>query len=124
VDEWLRAAPPGHKRELVLDVARLARRDAGVPAAEVRGALVKCSVDPLGPESTAVFARAVATDERRAAAHARLDRVCRLSRTSLPALSQALRAVLGEEPAVDPAADAIWVRTCAALVRGVDAERN
>lgn len=107
IDEFVASAPPPERRELALEVATLACRDANVPGEEIGAALAACTPGAL------------ATDERRRAVRARLGRLAELGRTSIPALAAELEAI-AREPLPDvPAADDVWevvVRTLLADV--------
>jgi len=63
----------------------------------------------------------LATVERRATMRARLERVGRLSKESLPELSRELRMMLASDPPDDPAEDELWLRLCEAALADVAA---
>jgi hypothetical protein len=109
VDEGLAEAPPERRRELACQVAHLTRRNAGIPDEEVRAALIGARFQsPV---------RSLATDERRRAVRARLARIGRLARTSMPLLAAELEAIGAEELPERPEHDDAWAELCQVLVR-------
>jgi hypothetical protein len=123
IEERLEGKPPGERRSVVLAAAAVACRDAAVPEAEVREAL-RGSVVPSVSGGDARFARRLGTDGRRVAVRARMGRLARLGRESMPALSLELEAILAEPVPDDPAHDELWREVCRALVRQLGPELN
>jgi hypothetical protein len=104
IEERLEGQTPGERRAVVLSAAAVACRDAAVPEAEVREALRGSAVPSLSGCGDARFARRLGADGRRVAVRARMGRLARLGRESMPALSLELEAILAEPM---PA----WIRT-------------
>jgi hypothetical protein len=114
VEEMLAASPPSDRRALALRVARIARRAAAVPEAELRAAVATATfVIERGDAAVAL-----ATDERRRAVRAWLQRIAELGSTSVPTLAAQLRALVAEPfpPAAD---DELWHETVAGLISGL-----
>ncbi len=123
IEERLDDKPPGERRSVVLAAAALACRDAAVPEAEVREAL-RGSVVPVLNGGDARFVRRLGLEERRLAVRARMGRLARLGRESMPALSLELEAILAEPMPDDPAHDELWREVCRALVQELGPDLN
>jgi hypothetical protein len=107
----LAASPPSDRRALALRVARIARRAAAVPEAELRAAVATATfVIERGDAAVAL-----ATDERRRAVRAWLQRIAELGSTSVPTLAAELRALVAE-PFPPAAGDELWHETVAGLI--------
>jgi hypothetical protein len=118
VEEGLATAPDAERRRRALRVASVAGRAAGIPEEELRRAF---AVGAVSASSAPAFA--LATDERRLAARAWLRNLAELGHDSVPALSEALRELVGGPlPAV--ADDAIWHEAVAGLAEQLNAPLN
>ena len=108
IDESLPGTPPTERRGLARGVALVARRNAGVSEEELRAARVGARFrSPV---------LVLATDERRRDVRARLGRIGRLSRTSMPLLAAELEAIGAEELPGRPEDDDVWVELCGRLL--------
>ena len=90
-------------------MARVARRNAGIPEEEVRAARIAARF--RSPVET------LATDERRRAVRERLGRIGRLARTSMPLLAAELETIGAERLPKQPEDDDVWVELCQLLLR-------
>lgn len=108
VDEVVKAAPRETRRELARQVAVVARRDAAIPEPELRAALAaSMSESPV---------RRLASRERREAVRARLGRIGRVARGSMPELAAELEAVGAEQLPERPEDDDVWCEVCELLL--------
>ena len=123
LEERIAAARDGERCGIALEAAHLARRDAGVSSSELRDA-VSSSLSLGARDDGSRLARHLATDPRRAAVRARIDRIARLGRSSMPALAGELTALLDGEPPSDPGDDLLWRATCLELLEGLDSGTN
>lgn len=119
VQDALTASAPGDRRAVALQVARMARRAAAIPEAEVRAAVATMTF-VTGRGDAAVV---LATDERRSAVRAWLVRLAELGSSSIPALAAELRSLV-EEPFPPAAEDEIWHETVAGLIGALDTSWN
>ncbi len=110
LDEAVAQVEPDLRREVALAAAVIARRNAQVAENEVRAALAH-----VGKGAVAELAR----DDRRAAVRARLGRVGRLGRESIPALAAELSAIGAEPLPANPEDDDAWGAVCTALLADV-----
>jgi hypothetical protein len=120
LQEALTASAPDERRTVALRVARMARRAASVPEAELRAAVATASF-VTGQGDTAVV---LATDERRRAVRAWLLRLAELGSTSIPALAAELHALVTEPFPAAADDDEIWHETVAGLIGALDASWN
>ncbi|HZQ17037.1 MAG TPA: hypothetical protein VFA82_09715 [Gaiellaceae bacterium] len=104
LDEAVAAAPPEERRRRAREAALLAVHNAAVPPAEVGEAFAARSPARL------------ATDQRRRAVRARLGRLARYGRTSMPALSRELERIAAEPLPADPNDDDVWEVVAHALL--------
>lgn len=112
IDDVLDTLEPGARRERARRAAILARRNAAVPADELRAAAGQAgATDPV---------LLLGTRERREAVRRRLARLGRLGSTSMPALSAELTEI-GAEALPEPAEDDVWRELCSWML--VDAAR-
>ena len=109
IDEAVKNRDGPARRARALEAVAIAAADANVGEAELRGAVRQAG---LRPGSLPAL---LATDERRAAVRARLERLAQLGVLSVPHLSRELRKVLAEPMPADPARDAVWAAACDSL---------
>jgi hypothetical protein len=108
LDDAVREAPPEQRRELARRVAIVARRNAAIPETELRAVLeTAMSESPV---------RRLAARERREAVRARLGRIGRLARTSMPELAAELAAIGAESLPKRPEDDDVWCAVCELLL--------
>jgi hypothetical protein len=111
IDETVREAPREARRRLARRVALVARRNADIPEPELRAALVGATSErPV---------RRLATRERREAVRARLGRIGRVARKSMPELAAELEAIGGEPLPEQPEDDDVWCEVCELLLADV-----
>jgi hypothetical protein len=109
IDEVVRKAPREARRTLARRVALVARRNADIP--ELRAALTGAASErPV---------RRLATRERREAVRARLGRIGRVARRSMPELAAELEAIGGEPLPEQPEDDDVWCEVCELLLADV-----
>ena len=111
VEEGLSRTPPEERRANALRTARIARRAAAVPEAELRAAVTTAALRS-GHADVAV---ALATDDRREAVRAWLLRIAELGSRSVPRLSGELLE-LASQPARSAEEDDVWHETVAGLI--------
>jgi hypothetical protein len=111
IEEALVRAEPAERRAQAVRVAIVARRDAGVPAAEVHEALANAARCPPAERLGSVA--------RRAAVRTRLGRLGKLATESMPDLAVELKA-LAVEPLPERAEDDdVWQEACVHLLAEV-----
>jgi hypothetical protein len=108
MDCALRAAPAEEHRALAVPAAILGARNANIPDVELRAALASALVEAP--------ARRLGTAARRAAVRARLARLGRLGRGSMPMLAAQLRAIAAEPLPERPEDDDVWQVACTHLL--------
>jgi hypothetical protein len=119
VEEALSRTPAHERRTKALRTARIARRAAAVPEAELRAAVTTAAFG-RGHADAAV---ALATDDRREAVRAWLLRIAELGAKSVPTLAPELVA-LASEPAGSAEEDDVWHETVAGLIEQLDKPWN
>ena len=111
VDEAVSAAPRSERRELARRVAIVARRNAAIPEPELQASLATALSDsPV---------RRLASPARREAVRARLGRIGRVARTSMPELAAELEAIAAEPLPRQPEDDDVWCEVCDLLLSGL-----
>ncbi len=108
VDEIVATAPRSKRRELARRVAVVTRRNAAIPETELRAVLATAISEPP--------VRRLASLARRRAVRARLGRVGRLARKSMPELAAELEAIGAEPLPEQPEEDDIWCEVCDLLL--------
>jgi len=108
VDEVVREAPREERRGLARSVAIVARRNAAIPEPELRAALAASISEPP--------VRSLASSERREAVRARLGRIGRVARQSMPELAAELEAIGAEALPERPEDDDVWCEVCELLL--------
>jgi hypothetical protein len=108
IDEVVRKAPREARRRLARRVALVARRNADIPEPELRAALAAATSErPV---------RRLATRERREAVRARLGRIGRVARRSMPELAAELEGIGAEPLPEQPEDDDVWCEVCELLL--------
>ena len=110
LDEHLGNAPPEERRQMAVQVAVLACRNAAVPRNRLEAAVAGLgsgAADRLG------------TAERRSAVRGRLGRIAGFGRKSIPRLAAELQAIADEPLPADPAEDDAWQVVLAYLLAEV-----
>ena len=110
VGELVQRLPEQERRRAAVQASTVARADAAVSGDEVLEAVRRHRAD------RAAAVRALASDERRLAVRARLGRVGRLARASMPELAAELEALAREPLPPDPAGDPVWREVAEALL--------
>jgi hypothetical protein len=97
---------PGTARGAALETAAIAWTDAGITREELEAAARRCALNP------AALPELLATDGRRLAVRARLQRFAGFAARRQPELARELRKLLADPLPPDPRADALWVELC------------
>jgi hypothetical protein len=111
IEELLGRAEPADRRALGVRLAVVARRNAGVPAAEIQAALAGAARRPP--------AERLGTVERRAAIRTRLGRLGAFATESMPELAVELKALAAERLPDRPEDDDVWQEACVHLLAEV-----